>query len=77
MKDITAQQVGKGILRTVYCDSRTVADMVPVDLPINTMIVAAWYTAVHKPTPNARIYQITTGSTNPIQWAAMGKLWHS
>ena len=39
---------GKGLMRTLLCDENLVADIVPVDVPINLMITAAWHTAVHR-----------------------------
>ena len=60
-------------MRSLNVDPNLVADLIPVDLPVNTMIAAAWYTGVHNPKQNAQIYQITSGSTNPIQWGDMGK----
>ena len=39
---------GKGLMRTMLCDENLVADFVPVDVPINMMITAAWHTAVHR-----------------------------
>ena len=39
---------GKGLMRTMLCDGKLVADIVPVDVPINLMITAAWHTAVHR-----------------------------
>ncbi|OWF43207.1 fatty acyl-CoA reductase 1-like isoform X2 [Mizuhopecten yessoensis] len=61
---------GKGILRSVKGDFRCVADIVPVDMPVNMMIAAAWYTAVNKPS-STLIYHCTTGSTNPFTWGEM------
>ena len=49
-----------------------VADLIPVDVAINAMIVAAWKTAQEhtarplKMTPS--IYNVTSGSVNPITW---------
>lgn len=39
---------GKGILRSMICDRDLVSDIIPVDLCINAMIVAAWNTAREK-----------------------------
>lgn len=36
---------GKGFFRTMLCRENSVADLVPVDVVINLMIVAAWRTA--------------------------------
>ena len=66
-------QVGKGILRSLKCDWRGVADIVPVDIPVNMLITVAWYTAVLKP-DHVLIYHSTTGSTNPFTWGEMGKI---
>lgn len=62
--------VGKGILRSMKCDFRGVADIVPVDIPVNMLITVAWYTAVTKP-KNVLIYHSTTGSVNPFTWGEM------
>lgn len=42
---------GKGVLRSVLCHDDMVADVVPVDIPINLMITAAWHTAVRRLAP--------------------------
>ena len=34
--------VGKGIIRTTRTNSKLVGDLIPVDIAINLMIVAAW-----------------------------------
>ena len=66
-------QAGKGLLRSIKADSQVVADFIPVDLPVNMMVAVAWYTAVHKPKQNAKIYHITTGGLNPFTWGEMGE----
>ena len=50
---------------------QTIADLVPVDLPCNMMISAAWYTAMKKQREPI-VYQITTGGLNPFTWGEMG-----
>lgn len=37
------EQAGKGILRTMRAANDAVADLVPVDVVINTTLAAAWY----------------------------------
>lgn len=37
---------GKGVLRTLLCHKDLIADLVPVDICINLLISAAWYTAI-------------------------------
>ena len=46
------------------------ADLIPVDVAINAMIVAAWKTAQDY-TGNPMVppvYNVTSGSINPINW---------
>lgn len=54
-------------------DYRGVADIIPVDIPVNMIIAAAWYTAVTKPS-SCLIYHSTTGSVNPFTWGELGQL---
>lgn len=61
---------GKGILRSVKCEFKAVADIVPVDIPVNMLITVAWYTALAKPSA-ILIYHCTTGSVNPFTWGEM------
>jgi hypothetical protein len=39
---------GKGVLRTLLCHKNLIADLVPVDICINLLISAAWYTAINR-----------------------------
>ncbi|XP_043919500.1 fatty acyl-CoA reductase 1-like [Protopterus annectens] len=39
---------GKGILRTMRASNNAVADLVPVDVVVNTILAAAWYSTVHR-----------------------------
>lgn len=56
-------------------DYRGVADIIPVDIPVNMIIAAGWYTAVTKPS-SCLIYHSTTGSINPFTWGELG-MWKS
>ena len=53
-------------------ESTAVADIVPIDIPINVMIAVAWYTAVARPR-QLMVYHATTGNLNPFTWGEMGK----
>jgi fatty acyl-CoA reductase len=55
------------------CDFNGVADIIPVDIPVNMLVTVAWYTAVTKPN-KVLIYHSTTGSVNPFTWGEMGKI---
>ena len=59
--------VAKGLFRTIMCKEDSVADMVPVDIVINLMIVAAWRTATTKPL-GITIYNCSTGQQRPVTW---------
>uniref|UniRef100_A0ABD2WB33 Fatty acyl-CoA reductase n=1 Tax=Trichogramma kaykai TaxID=54128 RepID=A0ABD2WB33_9HYME len=58
---------GKGFFRTMLCHEDKVADLVPVDIVINLMIVAAWRTAIHR-SDTIQVYNCSTGQQNPITW---------
>jgi len=65
--------VQAGLLRSMLVSRDKVIDLVPVDVVINTMIVAAWKrgTVGCKPRISPipiRIYHVTSGNTNPITW---------
>jgi fatty acyl-CoA reductase len=52
-------------------DSLGVADIIPVDIPVNMMITVAWHTAVFKPS-TVPIFHSTTGNLNPFTWGEIG-----
>ena len=61
---------GTGVLRTMHIEKDFVADLIPVDIVINSMIVAAWKTAkdyTGNPTIPS-VYNVTSSSTIPITW---------
>lgn len=53
-------------------ESEAVADIVPVDLPVNLMIITGWYTVLAKP-KDVLVYHSTTGGVNPFTWGELGK----
>jgi len=63
----------------MLADHRVIADLVPVDLPVNMMIAVAWARAnaalspdISSATANSTaIYHITTGGLNPFTWGEM------
>lgn len=56
----------------MFGTSNCVADITPVDLPVNVLISVAWYTAVMKPR-QVLVYNVTTGGVNPFTWGEMGQ----
>jgi len=61
-----------GVLRTMLVKRENVADIIPVDVAINVMIVAAWHMATQAPR-EMPIYNVTSGSSNPITWGDIEK----
>ncbi|XP_030586726.1 fatty acyl-CoA reductase 1 isoform X1 [Archocentrus centrarchus] len=61
---------GKGILRTMRASNDALADLVPVDVVINTTLAAAWYSGsqVLSRPKNIPVYNCTTGGINPFHW---------
>lgn len=58
----------KGLLRSMCGDLKRVrADLVPVDVVANTLIVAAWYRASTKDSL-VPVIHCTTGALNPVYW---------
>lgn len=41
-------KAGKGILRTMRASNSAVADLVPVDVVVNTTLAAAWYSGINR-----------------------------
>ncbi|EHB17196.1 Fatty acyl-CoA reductase 1 [Heterocephalus glaber] len=58
---------GKGILQIVHASNNALADCIPVDVVVNTSLVATWYSGVNR-LRNIMVYNCTTGSTNPFYW---------
>lgn len=48
--------VSKGLIRTVRVNEQLVTDMIPVDIPINMMIAAAWNKATNSLVNSNTIY---------------------
>jgi fatty acyl-CoA reductase len=62
----------------MIADTRVIADLVPVDLPVNMLIAVAWARANASRTAtsvsqanSAAIYHMTTGGLNPFTWGEM------
>lgn len=55
---------GKGVLRTMYCDSQSYADFIPVDIAVNALLVATLDFIAHG---QRRVYNCTS-STIQVTW---------
>ncbi|XP_057671020.1 putative fatty acyl-CoA reductase CG5065 [Diorhabda carinulata] len=59
---------GKGLIRTMLCDPNKIADLVPVDMVINLMIVSAWRIGTNSYSKEIPIYNCVSGLRKPIKW---------
>lgn len=60
-------EISRGTYRSGYCRERYVVDLVPVDIVVNSCILAAWRQGVKQP-GHCPVYNVTSGSINPLQW---------
>lgn len=58
---------GLGILQVTDMDTRKMCDLIPCDYVANSVISAAWYTAVHSP-DQLKVYNVTSSKLNPCSW---------
>jgi len=59
--------MGNGMLRAFHAEPGATADIIPVDIVVNTLITTAWYTVINKP-EEVPIVHCTSGGINPITW---------
>jgi alcohol-forming fatty acyl-CoA reductase len=61
---------GTGILRSMLGNHEAIADIIPVDIPVNLMVAAAWYTSNTSKNDNSKImvYNCTSGQINKLTW---------
>lgn len=63
---------GTGVLRSMLGNHDAVADIIPVDIPVNLMIAIAWYTAL-KNQRKIIVYNCTSGQLvqNKLTWGML------
>ena len=62
---------GRGYLRSMKTDSHDILDIVPVDIPVNLSIVAAWQQYSAENSERLTIYHCTSSGLNPFHWQEM------
>lgn len=62
-----------GLIRTMIGRREATADIIPVDVVINMMIVAAWHTGSKKST-NLYVYNCTCDKVNRLTWGGLEKM---
>ncbi|KAL0858720.1 hypothetical protein ABMA27_011197 [Loxostege sticticalis] len=66
-------EISRGTYRSGYCKERYVVDLVPVDMVVNCCILAAWRQGCKQP-GRCPVYNVTSGSINPLQWGQFTRL---
>ena len=62
---------GRGYLRSMKSDSHDILDIVPVDIPVNLLISAAWQQYLEDNGQHLTIYHCTSSGLNPFHWQEM------
>lgn len=60
--------VGTGLLRILYLTKENEAEVVPVDLCVNSLLASAWDVAVSPPYPTPPVYNYVASTQNSISW---------
>nr|XP_022901635.1 putative fatty acyl-CoA reductase CG5065 [Onthophagus taurus] len=67
---------GKGIIRSMHCNPDYFADLVPVDVSVNRMLIVTKDFVANSVNKEPEVYNISCDSENPISWGSaleMGK----
>ncbi|KAJ8982568.1 hypothetical protein NQ317_005039, partial [Molorchus minor] len=59
---------GKGVIRTVHCNTNFIADFVPVDSCINSLLIVAWKVGSEPRRNEAGVYHITANKEQLLSW---------
>lgn len=59
--------VAAGLLRVIQVDKSLSAELVPVDMCVNSMLASAWHVATQRPV-EIPVYNYVTAKDNPITW---------
>jgi len=66
-------EIGRGTIRSIICNDRYLVDIIPVDIVVDSLIVAAWHTSTFR-RGSIPVYNCTSGTLNPIYWHELGNL---
>ena len=64
---------GTGLLKSMLGDVNSNADIVPLDIVVNTLITAAWYRGSEKTLQN-NVYHCTSGLVNRVSWGQINNI---
>ncbi|XP_054163305.1 fatty acyl-CoA reductase 1-like [Oppia nitens] len=57
-----------GIARTMDINCEAKADLIPVDIICNALIVIGWHTGTTSASDRKQVIHVTSGSVNPVTW---------
>ncbi|KAK0176558.1 hypothetical protein PV328_000679 [Microctonus aethiopoides] len=66
-------EISRGTIRSIICNDKFIVDVVPVDFVVDTLITAAWHTAMQH-NKNIKVYNCVSSTINPITWKNFGEL---
>lgn len=58
-------EVCRGTIRTIKCEEYCLADLIPVDIVSNTLIVAGWANTFNRSEEDVKVYNCTSAQANP------------
>lgn len=61
---------GKGVLKAMLGNRNAIADIIPVDQPVNMIIASGWFRGSNR-TKQTIVYNCTTGQINPLRWGVV------
>lgn len=57
---------GKGVIRSMHCNGEFIADVVPVDVSVNSLLLIAWKVgSVGSGEKSVDVYNITVNQVSP------------
>ncbi|XP_057664481.1 putative fatty acyl-CoA reductase CG5065 [Diorhabda carinulata] len=59
---------GKGVIRTMHCNLEYNADIVPVDMAINSLLTVAWKVGKEPKKNEVEVYNITANRDDILKW---------
>ncbi|BES97030.1 Male sterility protein [Nesidiocoris tenuis] len=62
---------GKGVMRSMVCGRDNKAQMIPCDVAINAIILAAWKRAVEKDIREVPVYNVSSGDEVPLTYGQL------
>lgn len=65
---------GKGVLRSMYCNSSCYGDFLPVDVAVNAMLVATWDFLTRGLDDTTRVGHMTSSKEIKVSWAEIIEL---